>query len=322
MEINNLVAITNDGEGVLGKILYYSLSSVLIDRDRLIEICEEIAFPYSANHRVALADAFRSATGDIYDSKTVEGYYGTETFKIYCRDNKSPKGTISRELVKETLDTNTNEYKKLANITFSKDLGISYGDLVYDEHVDPHDYCREAVKLYELYQTSVGRKQIETLLESYIASLNAVKLLAHGKMYFIPREHMNRIDEFEALIEVLEVANLHQNARRYPLDANSMYVVDDAKQREKMAAAFYSSVRREIAEYSERANHFIQSDSQSSVILERWAMKIHALKAKKHEYEDVLRRELNDLDDELNSLGYLADELSIRARGIHMRKAA
>jgi len=322
MELNNLVAITGDGEGVLGKILYYSLSSVLVDRDKLMEICEELEFPYTPNRNVAHADAFRSATGDIYDKKTVNGIFGAETFKIYCRDNKSPKGIISRELIKETLDASTNKYKKLANITFSKDIGIAYGDLVYDEHVDPLVYCREAMQLFELYQICVGRKQVETLLESFIGSLNAAKLLAHGKMYFVPRDRMARLDEFELLIQRIEEANQHHNDFRYPLDANSMYVVDDEKQRQKMATAFYNSVRREIAEYAERANYFINSDSRSPAVMERWALKIQGLKVKKHEYEEVLRRELNDLDDELASLGYLADELTIRARGLHMRKAA
>lgn len=322
MTSNNLIAVQNDGDGVLGKILYYSLSSVLVDKEALSEICTELDVPYTANRRVALADAFRSATGDIYDRKTVKGIYGAETFKVYCRDNKRENGITSRELVKETLGANTNEYKKLANITFSKDTGISYGDLVYDEHVEPLEYCREAVRLFELYQTSVGRKQIDTLLENFIGMLSASKLLSHGKMYFVPREHMQQLDVFELLVQQIEEANQLQNAFRYPLDANSMYVVDDAKQREKMAAAFYNTVKREIAEYSERANYFIQSESQSAVVMARWATKIQNLRVKKREYEEVLRRELSDLDDDLTSLDYLADELSIRARGLQMRKAA
>ena len=148
---------------------------------------------------------------------------------------------------------------------------MSYGDLVYDEHVDAYDYCREAMQLFDLYQTCVGRKQIDTMLKVYVNSLNAVKLLPHGFMYFIPRDHTHHLDEFEVMFEMLEAANQNKNAFRLPLYVNSMNVVDDAKKRE---------------------------------------------------YEDVLRCELTDLDDELASLGYLAEELTIRARGLHMRKAA
>jgi hypothetical protein len=320
--ITDFIAVRDDGDGVLGKILYYTLSGVLIDKSELEQICSDICFPYAASRRSALADAFRNATGDIYDAKTVKGAFGKERIKIYCRDNKSDGGSISRELIRETLDTSTNTYKKLANISFSKDCGFSYGDVAYDEYVDPLEFCHEAERLFELYQTCAGRKQIESLLESFIDSLQAVKLLAHGKMFFIPREHMQKLDVFEDFIQLLEQHNQHKNSRRSPLDANSMFVVDDAKQREKMASAFYRSARREIEEYSERANHLIQTGSQSAAIMERWALKIQGLEKKKHEYEDVLRRELGELDDDFRSLGFLADELTIRARGIRSQRAA
>ncbi|MDR1131914.1 MAG: hypothetical protein LBL15_05805, partial [Oscillospiraceae bacterium] len=277
LQMNQFIAVRDDGENVLGKILYYSLSSVLIEKETLAKICGELGFPYAASGRLAMADAFRSATGDVYDSKTVRGAFGTETFKVYCRDNQTEKGVISRELVKETLDERTNTYKKLANITFSKDMGMNYGDLIYDEHVDAMDCCREAAELFELYQVCAGRKQIETVLDSFVDSLRAVKLLSHGKMFFVPREHMHRLGVFEDLIAQIEANNRHKNKNRLPMDANSMYVVDDAKQRDKMAAAFYRSVKKEIAEYTERANYLIQTGSQSASVMDRWVVKIEGL---------------------------------------------
>jgi hypothetical protein len=133
-------------------------------------------------------------------------------------------------------------------------------------------------------------------------------------------EHMQKLDILEDFIQQIEANNTHRNRLRLPMDANSMFVVDDAKQREKMAAAFYRSVRREIAEYTERANHLIQTGSQSAAIMERWALKIQSLEVKKREYEATLQRELHDIDGEFQSLGYLEQELLIRARGI--RRAA
>ena len=322
IKMKDFVAVNDDGEGVLGKILYYSLSSILVYSDELEEICDYVGSPVTTGRRVALADAFRSATGDIRDSKTVKTAFGFETFKVYCRDNQSEQGVVSRELIKETLGARTNEYKKLANITFSKDYGVSYDDLVYDEYVDAALHCREAVDLYELYKTCVGRKQIETLLKSFVESLSAVKLLSHGHMYFIPREYMHKLEVFEELIARLEAHNLNHNPRRMPMDSNSMYVVDDAKQREKMATAFYRSVRREIAEFQERANYLIQSGSESAAVMERWVAKIEGLEQKKREYEAILKRELNDIDDEFSTLGYLSQELQIRARGLRKSRAA
>ena len=82
-------------------------------------------------------------------------------------------------------------------------------------------------------------------------SMQAVKI-ARGHIYFIPRDYMAKLTLFEDFIELLEQNNQFKRTGRVPMDANSMFVVDDAKQREKMASAFYNTVRKEIAEYEER----------------------------------------------------------------------
>lgn len=49
---------------------------------------------------------------------------------------------------------------------------------------------------------------------------------------------MPKLALFEDFIALLEQHNQHKYADRLPLDANSMFVVDDEKQRSKMALAF------------------------------------------------------------------------------------
>lgn len=322
LQIRDFAAVHSDGQGVLGKVLYYSLSNILIDREKMVELCASIGFPYQPTNRSAKADAFRSATGDVYERLILKTDIGPQIFKVYCRDNKAPNGIISRELVKETVREDTNEYKKLSNISFTKEGGIfSYDNLVSDPHVDPLPYCLEAQRLFELYQRCIGRRQIETILENFVDSMQAVKI-ARGHIYFIPRDYMAKLSLFEDFIELLEQHNQFQRPGRVPLDANSMFVVDDAKQREKMASAFYGTVRKEIAEYEDRATHLIQSGSQSPAILEKLVLRIRSLEEKRTYYEDILHRELTDLDDQFTSLRYLSNELQIRARGLRVQKKA
>lgn len=319
--MSHYAAVKTDGEDVLGKILYYALSSILVDKGELGGLCEALGFPYHPSKRLALADAFRSATGDVYERKVVETPEGPICFKVYCRDNRAGKNTISRELVKETVQENTNDYKKLANISFDKKSGVfSYDNLAFDPHVDPLGFCLQARELFELYQRCAGRKQIETLLENYLDSLHAVKVVSHGKVYFVPRDHMAQVALFEDFVEALETHNCNPNPLRPPLDSNSMFVVDDEKQRSKMAAAFYRAVRREIQEYEERANHLIQTGNQSPAVMERMVLRIQGLEQKKRHYEEVLQRELHDVDDAFSTLRYLAQELQIRTRGIRAQK--
>ena len=163
---------------------------------------------------------------------------------------------------------------------------------------------------------------METLLENYVDSMQAVKI-ARGRMYFIPRDYMAKIALFEDFIGLLEQHNQYTRPGRAPLDSNSMFVVDDAKQRDKMAGAFYRSTRRELTEYEERATRLIQNNSQSAAILERMALAIQGLEQKKSYYEDILKQELHELDGQFTSLRYLAGELRIRAAGVRSgRKAA
>ena len=46
------------------------------------------------------------------------------------------------------------------------------------------------------------------------------------------------------------------------------------------------------------------------------------LEQKKQHYEEILRRELDGLDDEFETLRLLSQELSVRATGLRFRKAA
>ena len=162
-----------------------------------------------------------------------------------------------------------------------------YDNLVSDPFIDPLPYCMEAQRLFELYQNCAGRRQIETLLENYVDSMQAVKI-GRGHFFFVPRDFAARLQVFEDFVEMLEEHNQLKRPDRDPLEVNSIYVVDDAKQRKKMTAAFYRSVRREIAEYEERVTHLIQSGSQSPKIMDRWVMRIQGLKQKKRNYENTV----------------------------------
>lgn len=317
---NMMGAVEGERGNMLGKLLYFSLPSVLVERDKLQKLCDDMGIYFAGGNRLPVADAFRSATGDIRERIVSKQTGERKIYQIYCRDNQRVRsGIMSRELVKETLNQKTNQYEKMANISFDKNSHLfSYENLVYDCEVDAAKYCRRAEELFELYQTCANRRQIETICLNFIRSLEATKLSVNGHIFFIPRHNMERVDIFEDFIA--EVGKLSKNG--VSIMANSIYIVDDAKQREKMTEEFYSAVKKEIAEYQERADYFIQSGCQSPAVMERWAMRIRALEEKKQHYEDVLRRELNGLDDEFETLKLLSQELQIRANGIRLQKAS
>ena len=321
IQLKNLVGAANGNPNhMLGKLLYFSLPALLVDKQDLATLCDSMGIYYAGGKRISVADAFRSATGDVRERIVSKVSGEQRIYQIYCRDNqRTSRSIMSRELVKETMHQETNQYEKLANISYDKDDGrFSYDNLAYDDEIDAAKYCRQAEELFEMYQTCANRKQVETVCLNFIRSMEATKLSVNGHLYFVPRHTMERVDIFEDFMDSLSQLNRTQN----PLMANSIYVIDDAKQREKMTEEFYSAVKKEIAEYQNRADYLIKSGSNSPSIMERWVMKIAALEEKKRHYEDILRRELDGLDDEFENLRFLSQELSIRARGLRLQRAA
>lgn len=314
-QMSDLMAVNKDNGEVLGKFVYFSLSNVLVEKLALESICDAVGLPYSGGARTSDINAFRSATGDIY-KRVVSG---GEIFKVYCRDNERSKDMVSRELVKETLGATTNRYTKLANLYFSVGSGyLSYDNLSYDPIVDPLEFCEQAEYLFEKYKHCAGRKHIETLTDAFLDRMQAIKISIYGRLFFVPRNYMQEVTLFEDFIEAL---NTH-NQNTTTLVVNSMYVMDDEKQRQKMAAEFYTAVRKEIELYQERAEHLILTNSQSPAVMSRWILKIDSLQKKKQEYENILHRELDELNCEFDTLRIFSQELQIRSRRLEQARAA
>lgn len=166
------------------------------------------------------------------------------------------------------------------------------------------------------YQRCANRKQIETICVNFLRGMEATKLSVTGHMYFVPRTFMERVDIFEDFITLLSGLNKKQT----PLVVNSFYIIDDAKQRDKMTEEFYLAVKKEIAAYQEKCDYLIKSSSQSPAVMERWVLKVQALEEKKRHYEGVLQRELDGLDDEFSVLKLLSQELQVRANSIRSQR--
>ena len=101
-----------------------------------------------------------------------------------------------------------------------------------------------------------------------------------------------------------------------------MYVLDDQKQRDKMAQEFYIAMRREVELYQERVKHFIDTNITSPAVMNRWIAKIDALEEKRRHYEGILRRQLDDLNDEFSTLQMFSQDLQVRVQRQERQKKA
>lgn len=312
---------TQDGriEKIMGKYMYYSLPKLIVKADKVKEICRQINFPVEANERITLTDAFRNATGEIHD-RIVETANGEiKITKIYCRDNKkAEKNVLSRELVEETLYETTNSYRKLANFTLDKTSGeMIMSDVDYTSMRDIRKYFNDAKYYFELYQSCVGNRSIETMADKYIAGMHATSISARGHHYFIPKAYMHGIGLLEDFMELIAKENLFTYANKRDskyISMNSMYVADDEKQRNKMAHEFYRDMASEIETYQKRIMNLIQNGNNSQRILDRWELKIQSLENKKREYEGILKQDLSGIDEEFTMLRNMCDQFRMGVR--------
>ena len=322
MNTNNLIVVNGETENALGVLVYYSAANILVNKLKFQQIGMELGLSKFKPHRESAADAFRNATSSINERFTVKGASGQlKTYRIYCRDNKR-EGTefVTRELVKETLNESTNNYKKLANIYIdTKTTAAGYDNVAWDDDVNVDDFCRRAIELFELYRVCYCRSHVDTVIESQLEQMNATKISIRCKMYFVPIQNMNLVKRLDEYLKAVNLINRRRSllgksgdGDEYDIVFNYLPVINDERQQQEMTHEFYKGFKKDIDFYMERIQHFIDTGATSDAVINRWLLKIDALQEKKRTYEAALQRELNDLNDDYDVLQLQSQELCIR----------
>ena len=292
----------------------------MVKRDKFIEIGLSFGLPKYKPVKESKSSAYRNATTAIKDRIQVKDGGGTQVYRIYCRDNKKEDAThIYRELVKETLESRTNSYKKLANIIFDKETETMYCENeIYDSDVDVTEYCRRAMELYERLCTCYTTDHVESVIQDQLDRMQANKISIHGNLYFIPNPYLPLLNILEDYIDAISQYNLGGGL----VMSNSMFVVDDDRQRQKMTEEFYINYKRDIEQYKERIQHFIDNGCTSPTVISRWLLKLKALQEKKNTYEEILKQKLNALNSDYAMLQMQSEELRVRSLQGQMKLAA
>ncbi len=164
------------------------------------------------------------------------------------------------------------------------------------------------MELYESLCTCYNTDQVESVVQDQLERMQANKISIHGNLYFIPKQYVPMLNVFEDFISVIAKHNINDGK----VMSNSMFVVDDERQRQKMTEEFYENYKQDIDFYKQRIQHFIDTGCQSQAVIQRWIQKISALQHKKAVYEDVLKRWLDDLNQDYMMLKMQSDELLVR----------
>ena len=309
--MDSLMAVHQNSEGIIGKFFYYSTSSILIPKTKFIEIGQAFGFPKFKPAKESKASAYRCATTALKERVQVKGADGKiHEYRIYCRDNKKDNAQIiTRELVKETPNSKTNEYKKLANICFDRENEVIFVENeIFDADVDVRKYCLQAQELYERFCNCYTADQVDSVIDDMLSRMQANNISIKGNLFFIPKQYLSLLNLLEDYIEAIAKENLNPSM----VHSNSMFVVDDERQRQKMTDEFYANYKRDIEFYQDRIQHFIDSGCDSQAVIQRWMQKINALQMKKKTYEEILQRQLDNLNSNYAMLQMQGQELAVR----------
>lgn len=312
--MKSFIATTDQNtDGFLGYLLYYSISGVLVPRDKLIKIGEDMGLTKVKPARESKSNAYRKATTAIKDRIVLKTPYGTNIYRVYCRDNKKEDAKhLRRQLVKETLDGTANHFEKVASVVFDRENEeMRIEDLDYDPDIDVQQYCDQALEYYQKYQNCYNPDHIDSVIQNMLNEMQAAKISIHANFYFIPAACSNQLSLLEDYIEI--VGQLNENQGTGHFTVNTIPVVDSEKQRNKMAKEFYAGFKSDIEFYQQKILNFIQNGCTSKAVIGRWLNKIDSLGQKKKLYENVLRQELDAMDADFAILKMQADELSLRA---------
>lgn len=312
--MKSFIATTDQNtDGFLGYLLYYSISGVLVPREKLIKVGEDMGLTKVKPARESKSNAYRKATTAIKDRIVLKTPYNTNIYRVYCRDNKKEDTNyLRRQLVKETLDGTENHFQKVASIVFDKETeNMLIEDMEYDPDIDVEHYCQEALEYYKKYQDCYNPDHIDSIIQNMLYQMQATKISIHANFYFIPASYSGMLSLLEDYIEIVGQLNENQGSGHFTL--NTIPVVDSEKQRNKMAKEFYAGFKSDIEFYQQKILNFIQNGCTSKVVINRWLNKIDDLGQKKKLYEDILQQELTAMDEDFAILKMQADELGLRA---------
>ena len=291
---------------LLGKIIYFSLSNLFIDRENLSALCGEYEIPYTNGGRVSGTDAFRSATSSVSGRTVVEVDGQKLICRVFFRENRRAATQISKELVLEVPGHDSNHYIKLANLCFDQDKQtVSRDNIMDDSCVDVQAYCTLAAERFERYKRCASRKKIETICTNSMYRMQATKMGSTAHIYFVPWTRVKEVDRFVDFIRAL---------RRYSengatLEIYSLPLLKNDEMQSLVSAAFCECMQKELQDCMDRLQYLLDSNSRSMIIMERWKGRIRSLERKRNDYESLLQTKMSSLDAAFDQLKGLHREL-------------
>lgn len=140
--------------------------------------------------------------------------------------------------------------------------------------------------------------------------LDASPINVHGKLFFIPKYRESELAKLEMFMQMIEQENLIKEGT---ITFAAIPVMSDEKYIKEYSKEFYTSLQEELDILMTRFDHFItKKGTASEKVISVWLEKYNKLMEKKKSYEELFKRKLDNLNEDIDLVDMQVKELKSR----------
>ncbi len=310
---------TVDKEALLGRILWYSVPSSTRLDPKIVAELQTLGFTRKIPNVPAESDVFRRVTVAAQRSKVpIPDPTKADTFlpgqfeNWLIRDFTAKGDALGKRVVCEVVDTHGKRlsYEQIVDVTFVPgSVAGQSGHIKVDwiNGFNSGNQPRAEVIVQEIrrnFQVWKGMFHDEIMrhwIRQTILGFGATAVRPSGGIYFLKEEFAGQVDALEKFI-----------TDHFPPggECHSVEIPDTTKQREMVKRAIEAETTGAVEAMMVEIANVKKKGALTPKKYEQMLDEVKALKAKMHDYTDLLQTNMNSVDSRLEILGGMAQSLS------------
>ncbi len=284
------IAQTVETDNLLGKLIWYSMSEVRVPHKDAVDIMLDEGVTRVPN-APRDADVFKRVASKIKRERIPTG--DPNIHMSYRMVQFRDDDYITRRVVRETID---NAGRKLAveerfDIVFDRTTAdLAFKPIDLNLGANDQSIQDEVTDEYYLWKGCLNAYALREWMRDKIMGLGATMVRPGGGVYFVQQIHADQVEALERIGSALEPYCVDDSGR---IEAHSLPLVDDRKQREMIQKAFEAETVDAIDEVLEEITKLSRSDRK--ITSDRYAglvTKYQELTSKTTDYESLLEQKL------------------------------
>jgi hypothetical protein len=326
--LENLIVVKDSkNTNIIGKIIYFMIGKALIRDEKISDIVEQCGIGKDLlQSKFSNTHAFKTATKQLeLRRRYVDKNGHLNLYRIRILDNAKEADNdkvvrIVREIKKEIISEKKNPMINLGNFIYDKEkddvtavlnpVTVKSEITEKDPELDLKKECLEIINLFQMAKGCYNENRLVTFAENFIMDqLDASPINIHGKLFFIPAYKEAELAKLEMFMELIEVENLIKGTITFA----ALPVMSEEKYIKLYTKEFYTSASDELEILMSRFDHFISKEGTASEkVIKGWIDKYNRLIQKKKGYEDLFKRDLDNLNEDMDLVGMQVRELQSR----------